>query len=163
MQEFTVGQAQKLTAPAPFALISTKDTEHTNLMACSWWTYLSNHPAKLGICLKTTGHSGSLIRKNGEFAVNVVGEELKECASLCGTVSGSKEYKADKFGITLTDAMVISPQVVENSKVIFECRCTDTVEAGDHTFYIADILKIYGNEEVKALYAYDGYGRLDTV
>ena len=150
MQEFTVGQAQKLTAPAPFALISTKDTEHTNLMACSWWTYLSNHPAKLGICLKTTGHSGSLIRKNGEFAVNIVGEELKECAWLCGTVSGSKEYKA-------------SPQVVENSKVIFECRCTDTVEAGDHTFYIADILKIYGNEEVKALYAYDGYGRLDTV
>ena len=78
-------------------------------------------------------------------------------------MSGSKEYKADKFGITLTDAMVISPQVVENSKVIFECRCTDTVEAGDHTFYIADILKIYGHAEVKALYAYDGYGRLDTV
>lgn len=163
MKDFTIGQAQKLTSPAPFALISTKDGDHTNLMACSWWTYLSNHPAKIGICLKTTGHSGTLIKKNKEFAVNVVDEVLKTSAWQCGTISGSRENKAEKFNIILQDAKTIRAQVVTDSKVIFECHCTESVIVGDHTFFIADIIAVYGDPSRNALYSFDGYGRLDSI
>ena len=52
MKELSVGQAQKMTTPAPFALLSSVDgAGRTNLMAVSWWTYLSNHPVKIGACL----------------------------------------------------------------------------------------------------------------
>ena len=89
MKDITIGQAQKMTAPAPFALLSSCDSEgKTNLMAVSWWTYLSNHPPKLGVCLSNKGYSGSLIRESGEFSVNVVSESLKDAALMCGRCSG---------------------------------------------------------------------------
>ena len=84
MKEITVGQAQRLTAPAPFGLLSTQTGEgKTNLMAVSWWTYLTNHPPKLGVCLSNKGYSGELIRQTGEFALNIVGEELRVAGIKC--------------------------------------------------------------------------------
>ena len=71
MTDINIGQAQRLTAPCPFALLSVlRDDGSTNLMAVSWWSYLSNHPPTLGACLSKKGLSGELIRKNGEFALS---------------------------------------------------------------------------------------------
>ena len=164
MKDITIGQAQKMTAPAPFALLSACDGEgKTNLMAVSWWTYLSNHPPKLGACLSNKGYSGGLIRESGEFAVNVVDESLKEAALMCGRSSGRATDKIAEFGIGTVDASEIKAKLVAESKVSFECRLTDALDIGDHTIYIGDIIAIHGDESKKQLYAFDGYARLDTV
>ena len=69
MNDITLGQAQRLTAPAPFALLCVRKADGgDNLMAVSWWTYLSNHPPMLGVCLSKKGLSGSLIKQSGVFA-----------------------------------------------------------------------------------------------
>lgn len=83
MEKITAAQAQRLTAPSPFALLSSlKEDGSTNLMAVSWWTFLSNRPPMIGVCLGKKGASGKLIQSTGEFALNIVGEELKEAALL---------------------------------------------------------------------------------
>ena len=164
MTDLTIGQAQRLTAPCPFALLSAlRDDGGTNLMAVSWWSYLSNRPPMLGACLSKKGLSGELIRKSGEFALSVVDESLKEAALRCGTCSGRTTDKASEFGIALADAEKIAPQVVRDSRVVFECRLADTKEVSDHVIYIAEIVAIRGDADRKALFAFDGYGRLDTV
>ena len=85
MKNISIGQAQRLTAPAPFGLLSVRRNDGgTNLMAVSWWTYLSNHPPMLGVCLSKKGLSGSLITESGEFALSIVGENLREAALNCG-------------------------------------------------------------------------------
>lgn len=163
MENITIGQAQRLTAPCPFGLLSTlKDDGTTNLMAVSWWTYLSNHPATLGVCLSKKGLSGSLIAQNGEFGLSIVGEGLKDTAIRCGACSGRTVNKAEDFGIELTDAEKLKAKVVADSRVVFECRLTDTKDVGDHVLYIAEVIACRGDADVKALFAYDGYGRLDT-
>ena len=164
MKELSVGQAQKMTTPAPFALLSSVDgAGRTNLMAVSWWTYLSNHPVKIGACLSNKGFSGGNIRANGEFALNLVDETMKQKALDCGRCSGRDTDKAQKLGIELVDAKVIAPKVVEASKLVFECRLSDTLAVGDHTFFVADVVAIYGDENKKQLFAINGYGKLDTV
>ena len=163
MKELSVGQAQKMTTPAPFALLSSVDgAGRTNLMAVSWWTYLSNHPVKIGACLSNKGFSGGNIRANGEFALNLVDETMKQKALDCGRCSGRDTDKAQKLGIELVDAKVIAPKVVEASKLVFECRLSDTLAVGDHTFFVADVV-VYGDESKKQLFAINGYGKLDTV
>ncbi|MBQ9685922.1 MAG: flavin reductase family protein [Oscillospiraceae bacterium] len=164
MKDINIGQAQRLTAPCPFALLSAKRADGgTNLMAVSWWSYLSNHPPTLGVCLSKKGLSGGLIRESGEFGLSVVGEQLKDAALRCGTCSGRTVDKAAEFEIPLEDAAVIAPQVVSGSRVVFECRLTDTKEVADHVLYIAEIVAIRGGEEVRQLFAFDGYARLDSV
>lgn len=164
MTDINIGQAQRLTAPCPFALLSAKkDDGSTNLMAVSWWSYLSNHPPTLGACLSKKGLSGELIRKSGEFGLSIVGEALKDAALRCGQCSGRTTDKAAAFGIDLVDAAAIAPKLVRDSRVQFECRLVDTREVADHVLYIAEIVAIHGNPEIKHLFAFDGYAKLEPV
>ena len=132
-------------------------------MAVSWWTYLSNHPPSLGVCLSKKGLSGSLLEESGEFALSIVGESLREAALKCGGCSGRAHDKAAEFGIPLEEADVIRPCVVKGSRVVFECRLSSRTEVGDHVFYIGEIAAIRGDASVSQLFAWDGYGRLDPV
>ncbi len=164
MTDLTLGQAQRLTAPAPFALLSTlKEDGSTNFMAISWWTYLSNHPATIGVCLSRKGLSGSRIEATGEFALSIVGEDVKQAALNCGRCSGRTTDKKSEFNIPAEKASVIVPEVVANSRVVFECRLVNHTQAADHELYIAEVVAIRGNPEVKQVFAFDGYARLDTI
>ena len=164
MNQFTFGQAQKLTAPAPFGLIGTKkENGDTNLMAISWWTYLTNHPPMIGVCLSNKGLSGTLIKQNREFTLSIVGEDLKESGLKCGQCSGRTTDKPRTFGIDLEPSSSVAPAHVSGARVVYECTLSNSVEVGDHTLYIGEVVATYGDENVKHLYAYDGYARLDTV
>ena len=164
MTELSPGQAQRLTAPSPFGLLSTRQADGiTNLMAVSWWTYLSNHPPMLGVCLSRKGLSGSLIEETGVFTLSVVGEALRDAALACGRCSGREHDKAAEFGIPLEAASTIPASLVSGSRAAFECRLVSSAPAGDHVFYIAEILSCRGSAEIKQLFAWDGYARLGTV
>ena len=164
LSEITAGQAQKLTSPSPFGLLSTcSDDGLVNLAAVSWWTYLSNHPPMLGVCLSKKGLSGSLIAASGEFGLSIPGAEWKDAAFRCGTCSGRTRNKALEFGIELTPASVLRTPLVEHSRVAFECRLKDQAEAGDHVIYLAEIVAIRGDPEISQLFAWDGYARLDPL
>jgi len=72
MDLMTIGQAQKLTSPNPFALLSVRKNDGTtNVMAVSWWNYASNHPATVTVCLSSKGYSGQCIRESGAFGLNI--------------------------------------------------------------------------------------------
>lgn len=164
MKQLTPAEAQRLISPAPFALLtSLRDDGVTNLMAVSWWCPLSNHPPMLGVCLSQKGLSGTLIDKRGEFALNLVGEELKDAAFKCGTCSGRTTDKADEFGIPLEEAAQIGAKIVSGSRAVLECRLESSTPAGDHTFYIARIVAAHGDADTAQLFAFDGYGRLDVL
>ena len=155
---------QKLTSPNPFALVSSRKGDGTtNLMALSWWTYVSNHPATVAACLSKKGYTGVLIQKNQEFGLNIVDESLKQSAFLCGTCSGCTENKPEKFGIELIDPEEISTKLVKAHRAAMECRLINAVDASDHIIYIAEVVAVHCNSDKKHLYAVNGYGALDTV
>ena len=159
-----IGAIQRALSPNPFCLVATgKADGSTNLMALSWWTFLSNHPATVGVCLSKRGHSGELIRAKGEFALCFVTDALKDAAFRCGTCSGRDQDKAAAFGIALKPAEACSFAVVRDSKAVLECKLVDTKEVGDHIFYIGEVVAASCDPEAKQLYAFDGYGRLDTI
>jgi flavin reductase (DIM6/NTAB) family NADH-FMN oxidoreductase RutF len=158
------GYAQELTSPNPFALVSTRTPENTtNLMALSWWTYASNHPPTVAVCISKKGYSHELIKKNQEFCLNIVDESLRESAFLCGTFSGRIENKPEKFGIELIDSLEIQTSLVKEHKVAFECRLVDTADTADHSIFIAEVVALHVNPNKKHLYALDGYRSLGTV
>ena len=161
MDRITLREAQKLSSPNPFALVSTVDEKgRNNLMALSWWTYCSNNPPIVAVCLSKRGYSGSLIMANGEFALCLPDESLQEAAFRCGTCSGRDTDKAKAFGIALESASEIGPMLVSQSKVALECKVTQTLEAGDHYLFVADVVAAHGDPSSKHLLAENGYAHL---
>ncbi len=159
-----IGSVQRLTSPNPFALVSAnKPDGTTNLMALSWWTYVSNKPATIAVCLSKKGYTGELIQKSREFGLSVVDESLKEAAFACGTCSGRTENKPEKFGIKLMEPAVIATRLVRAHRAALECRLTDVLEVADHCIYVAEVVETHCDPDKKQLFAMNGYARLDTV
>ncbi len=161
---FQIGQIQKCTSPNPFALVSTrKEDGSTNLMALSWWTYVSNRPATIAVCLSAKGYSGERIRETKEFGLNIVDESLQEAAFRCGTCSGRTENKPEKFGVELMDALTMQTKLVKAHKVALECRLINTLEVSDHVLYLAEVVEAHCVPERKQLFSMNGYSALGTV
>jgi flavin reductase (DIM6/NTAB) family NADH-FMN oxidoreductase RutF len=162
--DFNIADAQKLTSPNPFCLItSRKPGSTTNIMALSWWTYASNHPATLAIFLSQKGYSSELIKETGEFGLSVVDASLKEAAFKCGTCSGREMNKAEAFGIELMDSEKIDTQLVKAHRVAFECRLIQILPVQDHYLLVGEIVALHCGPAIAQLYAMDGYQKLDTI
>ena len=159
-----IGIIQRMTAPSPFALVSTtKEDGGTNLMALSWWCYASNHPPAVVVCLSKKGYSGELILRNREFGLNLVDASIAQAAMKCGRCSGRNVDKPSAFSIELLEPEVIATKLVKAHSAALECRLIETADAADHTVYIAEIVGVHVFEHARPLFAFDGYTRLDTV
>lgn len=157
--EITIGQAQKLTSPNPFALVtSLKEDGSTNVMALSWWTYVSNHPALIAIATSNKGMTGRNILERQYFAISLVCAELGRSAFRCGTCHGFDCDKATEFEIPLTREADDPIACVDGTRLNIICRLRQAIDLDDHSLYIGEVLKIYGDEDVAAVYAVNGYG-----
>lgn len=164
MEAVTIGQAQKLTSPNPFALLTvSKPGGGTNVMAISWWSYASNHPAAVTACLSAKGYSGQCIQECGHFGLSVVGPRLKEAAMGAGSRSGRDRDKAGELGIPLESCEGFSQEMVSGSRLWISCKLKDTLPVGDHILYVGEVEALRADPAVEGLYAWDGYARLDTV
>lgn len=153
-----------MVSPNPFGLLTTlKPDGTTNIMAVSWWSFVSNNPASIAVCLSNKGYSGELIKETGEFVLNIVSEELKESAIRCGKCSGRDHDKAFEFGIELAVANIVKPQLVKQHKAVMECHLISIHIVSDHTIYVGEIVETDCVENKNQLYAFEGYGRLDTI
>ncbi len=162
---YTIGQMQQALSPNPFCLItSLREDGQTNVMALSWWTYVSNHPATVVICTSNKGLTGQNIRRTGEFTMCFPGASMAEKAMQCGCVSGHMSDKAAQFDIDLKDSAVVAPKHVAESFAVMECKLKDTKDVGDHTMYIAEVVETHLNPQMgKHLLSWEGYSRLDTL
>ena len=159
-----IKEVQKNSSPHPFALVSAKKPDgRTNLMAISWWTYVSNNPPTIVICVSKKGLTGSLIAENKAFGLSIVSEALKDSAFRCGTCSGREADKAEAFGIAMTPADEIDAALVEAHKAALECRVVQTVDGYDHDMFIAEVVAAHIKPEASQLFAVKGYAALDTV
>ncbi len=164
MEKVTISDAQKITSPNPFALVTTRGSDGSvNIMALSWWTYVSNHPATVCICTSNRGYTGGRIRETGEFCLCMPDESIREAAFLCGTCSGRDRDKASAFGLELEDSETVKAPRIQCSALVLECKLKEDVEAGDHTMYIAEVTSVLADRDRRPVFAVNGYRRLSSV
>lgn len=164
MERITIGQAEKLTSPNPFALFTVRTPiGETNVMAVSWWTFVSNNPPIVAVSLSNSGFSGKCIEYSKAFGLNIVGENLKTEAFLAGTCSGQNGGKANKLRIPLRKFDLAHQDMIPGSRIWLCCSLIDQIKAGDHTVYLGAVDSSWGDSSVDAIFAFDGYKCLDLV
>ncbi len=90
----------------------------------------------------------------------MLGLDISEAVMGCGTTTGRKVDKIEKFGIKMMTLEGSDIKVPECSRVAIVCSLKEYHEVGDHYLYICDVKEVYGDESKKALYAWDGYSKL---
>lgn len=164
MNEINLSKAAKLTSPNPVSIICTERPDgQTNLATVSWWTYLSSHPDMIAYVMSKTAYSGELVRDNKNIILTIPGFLISKEVKLCGGFTGRDIDKVKEFEIEMQRLPDSNIKIPFQSRVAIQCKLREFIEVGDHYLYICNVIKIYGNEEVEAVFAWNGYDEIRPV
>ena len=143
-----------MLAPLPAVMVSCGRIEDgtENIITIAWAGIINSDPPRTYVSVMPRRASYGLIRKHGDFVINLVPEELAEAMDWCGCVSGSTEKKFGKhslksgpdgtleFTLTAEPAEKVGCPAVKESPVQIECRVFEEKELWSHTMFMADIV-----------------------
>jgi len=91
----------KLLHPCMIVLVaSMSKNEGSNVMTCAWNMPMSEDLLIIALSLGKEGYTGELIKKSGEFTVNIPDERLLKALWLCETRSGRRINKFKRANLT---------------------------------------------------------------
>ena len=137
------GSAQ--LAPVPAVLVGCGDGSRRNpwnLITVGWCGMACSDPPQLTIGIRPERFSFGLIRRTGEFTVNLPAKALTADLDYCGVVSGKAVDKFKERNLTPVPGKTVKAPLVGECPVALECRVKEALELGSHWLFIADILAV---------------------
>ena len=99
-----------------------------------------NDPVWVGIALRKSRYSYGLIKKQGEFTVNLPTTTMLKAVRGCGVLSGRDTDKFTKFGLTPLPSKFVKPPIIAECPVNLECKVVGFHHVGDHDLFIGEVL-----------------------
>ena len=136
-----------LVYPLPAVLVSCGTSpEEYNLLTIAWTGTVCTNPPMCYISVRKERHSYEIIRRTGEFVINITTEELARATDWCGVKSGRDTNKWEAMGLTpMANAHVAAPIVAESPLSIC-CKVRQIIELGSHDMFLADVVGIEADE-----------------
>ena len=100
------------------------------------------------ISVRPERHSYGIIKKNGEYVINLTTRKLAYQTDWCGVRSGAEYDKFKEMGLTPVKASIVGAPLIEESPLNIECKVKDIVELGSHHMFISEVAAIDVNEEL---------------
>jgi flavin reductase (DIM6/NTAB) family NADH-FMN oxidoreductase RutF len=131
--------AQDCFSGFPVVLV-TVGGEKDNIITLAMCHVFSFRPPYLGIGVAPKRYSHGLLKKSKDFAVNIPDRSMLRPTEICGSKSGKKVDKFEASGLTREKATKITAPLIAECPVSIECVKVDEVEAGDHTWFVGEIV-----------------------
>ena len=133
--------------PLPAVMVSVTDGEgNDNIITVAWTGTVCTNPAMAYISVRPSRYSYDMIRKTGEFVINLTTEKLAYATDFCGVRSGRDVDKFRKLNLTKEKAQFVSAPMIGEAPVSIECRVREVKELGSHDMFLADVLAVHADE-----------------
>ena len=134
--------------PVPAVLVSCGevDGEH-NLFTVAWTGTVCTNPPMCYISVRPERHSYDIIKRTGEFVINLTTAQLARATDWCGVRSGRDYDKFAEMGLRLEPAAVVKAPVVGESPIAIECRVKQIIPLGSHDMFLADVVNVLVDEK----------------
>ena len=141
-----------LLAPVPAVMVSCGSMEESNILTIAWTGIINSNPPKTYISIRPERYSYktslyNIIKKTGEFVINLTTSPLVKATDFCGVRSGRDFDKFEKMALTKEPAVQLGCPMIEESPVSLECRVTEIIPLGSHDMFLADILAVNVDEQ----------------
>lgn len=135
--------------PAPAVMVSCGDeTEKLNIITISWTGNVCTNPPVVYISVRPERYSYDIIKRTGEFVINLVNEKLAFECDFCGVKSGRDVDKFRHLKLTPEPAKKINSFIIAECPVNLECKVKEIVKLGSHDMFIADVVNIQVDENL---------------
>lgn len=135
-------------------VVTVETNGETHGMTANSFTSVSLDPPLVLICVDHRANSLQYIKQTGYFGVNILGKEHENISRLFANQKLEEEpvvsFRKSKAGTPL----------LEGALATMDCKVWQTVEAGDHTIFIGEVLEIDSREGEPLLFFRGKYTEL---
>jgi flavin reductase (DIM6/NTAB) family NADH-FMN oxidoreductase RutF len=134
--------------PVPVVMVSCGHGDQANIITIAWTGILCSSPPQIGIGVRPERHSHALIKKTGEFVVNVPSENLLDEVEYCGFISGREVDKFASRGMTPAPGSEVHTPIIAECPINIECRVNQTLSLGSHDLFIGQVVVVQLSQEL---------------
>ena len=135
-----IWKAGNMIYPVPVVMVSCGDMEQSNIVTVAWSGTVNTNPAMAYISLRPSRFSYDIIKRTGEFVINITTEELAFATDWCGVKSGRDTDKFAEMKLTKQKAEHLNCPVIAESPVNIECKVKDIIPLGSHDMFLAEVV-----------------------
>jgi Conserved protein/domain typically associated with flavoprotein oxygenases, DIM6/NTAB family len=132
--------------PAVMVTCGSEPSEY-NIITVAWTGTICTDPAMCYISIRPMRHSYGIIRKNGDFVINLTTRALAYATDWCGVRSGRDYNKFEEMGLTPVPASKVKAPLLKESPVNIECVVREIKELGTHHMFISEVVAINADNE----------------
>jgi flavin reductase (DIM6/NTAB) family NADH-FMN oxidoreductase RutF len=111
--------------------------DEKNLFTANWLTQVSFDPPLIALSVEDDGHSITLLRDSGVFAVSVFSSDDREQA---GALGKRWELRPNKIDEVEYELGVTGCPILTSALAAIECRVTGSMPAGDSTIFLGEVI-----------------------
>jgi len=142
-------KAGNMLNPAPVVMVSCGSTpDEYNIITIAWTGTICSDPAMCYISVRPERHSYDIIKRNGEFVINLVSRDLAPIADWCGVKSGRKVNKFFDTGLTPLRGSKVTAPIIDEAPVNLECKVKEIIPLGSHDMFIAEVVAVHAKENL---------------
>lgn len=130
--------------PLPAVMVSCADEEgNSNIITVAWTGTVCTNPPMAYISVRPERYSYEMIRKTGEFVINLTTKDLAYATDFCGVRSGRDIDKFAEMKLTKEKASKVNAPMIGESPVNIECKVTEVKELGSHHMFLAEVVAVH--------------------
>ena len=140
-------KAGNMLYPLPAVMVSVSDGEgNDNIITVAWAGTVCTNPPMVSISVRPSRFSYDMLRKTGEFVINLTTEKLAYATDYCGVRSGRDVDKFKETGLTREKADIVKAPMIKEATVSIECRVKEIRELGSHHMFLAEVVAVHADE-----------------
>jgi flavin reductase (DIM6/NTAB) family NADH-FMN oxidoreductase RutF len=129
-----------------YVLMAENKDKKVAAATVNWVTQASFEPPLVVVGVKADSLIHSVIKESGSFTLNVLGKDQQGTAFAFfksvereGQMIAGESFRAGKTG---------SP-ILENAPAFIECNLVDTLEKGDHSIFVGEVVDVGVSKEIE--------------
>ncbi len=135
--------------PVPAVMVSLSDGHgKNNIITVAWTGTVCSDPAMVYISVRPSRYSYELLKKTGEFVINLPSRELVRAMDFCGVRSGAEVDKYAECRLHAGSDGVVGAPTIEEAPVSIGCRIKQVLPLGSHELFLAEVVSVSVKEEL---------------
>lgn len=129
--------------PLPAVMVTVGSSpEEYNIITISWTGTICSDPPMCYISVRPSRHSYDILKRTGEFVINLTTVDLARQTDWCGVRSGKDYNKFEEMKLTPSPSTIVKAPGVLESPVNIECQVVDVKPLGSHDMFIAKVVNV---------------------
>jgi flavin reductase (DIM6/NTAB) family NADH-FMN oxidoreductase RutF len=122
--------------------------ENYNIITIGWTGTVCSDPPMCYISVRHERYSYDIIKRTGEFVINLTTVDLARITDWCGVRSGRDYNKFKEMHLTPQQGQLVKAPLIGESPLNIECRVRDIRPLGSHDMFLADVVAIDAEERL---------------